>query len=315
MKWDANRDSLHFKQLDSPQIGSLTTKRNVVSYSASLYDPLGLLSPVHIRAKLLIQKLWQLDHQWDTPISAELRNTWSTIANDLKEVTSINIARRYFPHDNSESDVEIHAFADASDKAYGSAVYIKSGDHTTLVMAKTRVAPINKQSQTLPLLELMAAVIATRLSKFVTSALSTKYNILRNVLWSDSQIALHWINARGKPDVFTTNRVKEINSFTQTYKYVPTAHNPADLLTRGITPDELRNSSLWWEGPAWLKNNDSWPVCELFDSESEANITANHVSLATSPPVEPVHGSLPTVYAKQDTARVYCGRHYRQTPV
>ncbi|XP_070573704.1 uncharacterized protein [Ptychodera flava] len=131
-------------------------------------------------------------------------------------------------------------------------------------MAKARVAPTSDLS--LPRLELMAALIGTRLSKFVINALSGKINITQRYLWSDSQIALYWINSVKKLPIFVSNRVREINGFRHIYKYCPSADNPADLLTRGITSDQLANSTLWWNGPTWLKENGDWPICELFDS-------------------------------------------------
>ena len=43
-------------------------------------------------------------------------------------------------------------------------------------------------------------------------------------------------------------------------RYCPTNDNPADLLTRGINTEQLRNSTLWWNGPKWLitKSNPTW---------------------------------------------------------
>ena len=48
-------------------------------------------------------------------------------------------------------------------------------------------------------------------------------------------------------------------------KYCPTDDNPADLLTRGLSYEALRQSTLWKHGPSWLSNGD-WPVCEAIDS-------------------------------------------------
>jgi len=59
--------------------------------------------------------------------------------------------------------------SDPSMKAYGAMVYISYHDQITLVMSKSRVAPT--KTITLPKLELMAAVMATRLANFVTSSL------------------------------------------------------------------------------------------------------------------------------------------------
>jgi len=72
-------------------------------------------------------------------------------------------------------------------------IYIQQGDEVSFVIAKTRVAPLSKF--TLPKLELMAAL---RLMKFVTESLKGHYPCMSVYLWSDSQIALHWIGSQEK---------------------------------------------------------------------------------------------------------------------
>ena len=111
-------------------------------------------------------------------------------------------------------------------------------------MSTSRVAPV--ETLTLPKLELMAAVMATRLAQFIRSALIHKLSSVSVHLWSDSQIMLHWIykhnttkhnttkHNTAKP--FTANRIPEIiNSFPPNmWSFTPSNDNPADLLTRGI---------------------------------------------------------------------------------
>ena len=53
-------------------------------------------------------------------------------------------------------------------------------------MAKSRVAPLKQL--TLPQLELVAAVIGTRLANFLSRTLSSRYAKLNVKLWSDSEI-------------------------------------------------------------------------------------------------------------------------------
>ena len=62
--WAATDDKFSFRhslQLD----GFEFTKRNVLRRTASVYDPLGFLSPYVIRSKLLIQKAWLEARDWD----------------------------------------------------------------------------------------------------------------------------------------------------------------------------------------------------------------------------------------------------------
>lgn len=34
------------------------------------------------------------------------------------------------------------------------------------------------------------------------------------------------------------------------------SENPADVATRGISVNKLRENSLWWTGPMWLKERE-----------------------------------------------------------
>jgi hypothetical protein len=61
---------------------------------------------------------------------------------------------------------------------------------------------------------------------------------------------------------FVANRVGEIQMFSdpQQWQHVSTEQNPADLISRGINAEDLKDNSLWWNGPDWLlKDEDNWP--------------------------------------------------------
>lgn len=62
--------------------------------------------------------------------------------------------------------------------------------------------------------------------------------------------------------VFVANRVSELQTITNVsdWRHVPSSHNPADLVSRGVRPKELPFSNLYWFGPDWLKSTeDIWP--------------------------------------------------------
>ena len=159
------------------------------------------------------------------------------------------------------SSYHLHAFSDASTKAYGAVVYICQDQETSLVMFKSRVAPITKI--TLPKLELMAAVMATRLVKFVRSSLHLQTDDPSSHIhmWTDSQIVLHWIYKSHNSNPFISHRVAEIaGAFSaNVWSYTPSSNNPADLLTRGISAQQLFSSELWLQGPQWLRSRNKWP--------------------------------------------------------
>lgn len=71
-------------------------------------------------------------------------------------------------------------------------------------------------------------------------------------MWTDSSIVHTWINnhpSRWKD--FVHNRVCYIHeSLPQAvWKFIPGKENPADCGTRGLTPSQLQQHSLWWVGP------------------------------------------------------------------
>jgi hypothetical protein len=154
--------------------------------------------------------------------------------------------------------IEIHGFADASSYAYGACLYVRSVSvkqevAVRLICAKSRVAPLKTTS--IPRLELCAAVLLRRLAKNIISTL--RIHITQQYWRSDSQIALAWIAAEpSRWKTYVANRVSEIHEVTQQHEwnYVKSNKNPADVLSRGCSPTELKNNYLWWNGPAWLQN-------------------------------------------------------------
>ena len=106
----------------------------------------------------------------------EITNQWEDIVNDISHVSSIEFPRSLLT-DIEQTDVEsieLHGFSDASKIAFGACVYIRikssKGIKTQLVAAKSRIAPL--KDETIPRLELMAAVVLAQLITSVHSALS-----------------------------------------------------------------------------------------------------------------------------------------------
>ena len=106
--------------------------------------------------------------------------------------------------------------------------------------------------------------MGTTLTKFIQSSLTphSHDSPIRIHLWTDSQIVLHWINKNNSSKTFVSHRVMEIiKSFPiSMWSYTPSADNPADLLTRGVSTQQLLSSELWLNGPHWLSNESNWPT-------------------------------------------------------
>ncbi len=263
LQWNPSTDKITLTQNGSHLNQSLPmTKRTVLQQSAKVYDPLGRLIPVTVRARILIQELWRRNLPWDASIPQDLQQQWSSIATDIAKSVSehATVSRQFFSEPSQpQNNLELHVFADASTVAYGAVAFLRYESHTSFVMAKNRVAPL--KTLTLPQLELMAALIGARLANFIQQSLEKRFQNLRVVMWTDSQIVLHWLSSQKPLKQFIHNRVKEINSLypSTTWHYCPTSDNPADLLTRGVSADQLRSSSIWQHGPPWLTFDNNWP--------------------------------------------------------
>lgn len=121
-----------------------------------------------------------------------------------------------------------------------------------------------------PLLELCGAMLLAQLMQKTMECLRLAAD---NVyFWTDSTIVLSWINSEPKTwNTFVANRVSEIQKLTNpsNWKHVKSAENPADILSRGCTSEELLSCDLWWSGPEWLKYSASEWHEEGYNSRRE----------------------------------------------
>ena len=163
----------------------------------------------------------------------------------------MTLPRCYLDGVNNEVvSYQLCGYCDASLSAYAAVIYLriesKGGYHLRFVVAKMRVAPLKKQS--IPRLELLAAVLLARLMNTMKSNLSPELDISSYHCFIDSQVALCWIrNVERSWRPFVQNRVAEIRSLLPVacWKHISGFENPADLPSRGSTPLELLVNARW----------------------------------------------------------------------
>lgn len=259
------------------------TKRNILKQIASLYDPNGYIAPVIIKAKILMQDIWRLKNvDWDDVVPNHIKEEWNKIYSNLALLR--NFRKKRWLNTRANRQTQIHAFCDASEKAYGIAVFVRVVDeygniHTSLISAKSKVAPIKKvkcpkdDKISIPRLELLAAVMLSEQLEVILEACDFKQESV--TLWSDSIVVLHWIKKHpSELKAFVANRAKIIQAKTRNYvwKHVGTADNPADLVSRGMDIPKFLKSDFWLEGPKWLKQPvASWPITK-FAVSPQANV-------------------------------------------
>lgn len=128
----------------------------------------------------------------------------------MKELQHLKIPRPY----TSVSPIkaqhkELCIFADASDKAIAAVVYLKITDaeenyHTGFVLGKARLDP--HPEQTIPRLELCAAVMAMDMAELITSETDIECDAV--TFYTDSKVVLGYIyNEKRRFYVYVNNRI------------------------------------------------------------------------------------------------------------
>lgn len=74
---------------DNETAGSTITKRTMLSQTAQLFDPLGWLAPVIVRAKILFQSTWLRELEWDDPLPDNDAVAWRNFLDDLPTLSGI----------------------------------------------------------------------------------------------------------------------------------------------------------------------------------------------------------------------------------
>jgi len=273
--WDASSDELKYKIPPIPSCAQYTiTKRKMLSDIASIFDPLGLVGPVVIRAKILLQSLWREKINWDEAVPDCMQEEWRKYCESMPSLNNLVIPRK-IAGDLINDIVEIHGFSDASEVAYGCCLYLRcinsdGACSTSLICAKSKVAPI--KSLSIPRLELCAALLLVRVATTLLPKL--QINIQRRYFWTDSTIVLSWIaSPSAKWKTFAANRVSEIQDKTlqSEWRHVRTNDNSADVISRGCCPSKLVANDIWWFGPSWLCHNErEWPEPPKNTSSNES---------------------------------------------
>ncbi|XP_058791019.1 uncharacterized protein LOC131664145 [Phymastichus coffea] len=255
--WDPVTDRFKFRPgvVDPPP--SLT-KRTALAEHAAFFDPAGWLTPLTLVAKIHnILRHNRLRHNTRS-LEIEIR-----LGRETRDIAAVVYVRA------THSDGKIT---------------------TTILEAKSKLAPVKsllptterRARMTIPRLELRATLIAAMLLKNAASALSVPPMSCH--LWSDSQVALHWLRS-DEPvghDIIDNyvSHVQEISTGV-TFHHVPTSCTPADVASRGTDSTKLALHPIWWHGPDWLTQPASeWPL-EVNDTDRLECQHGSHVSCAT----------------------------------
>ena len=241
------------------------TKRKILGLVMSQYDPLGLLSPLLIQAKLLLRQLYGKDKEnnWDLPLSPEAAQEWTTLITAANQCPGVEFPRQLSPEEGEVP--EIISFWDGSLAAHGACVYLRwelpSGQGVVrLVTAKSRVAPL--AGATVQRMELQGMAVCCRLTKRVLEALD--FRVRSVTIVGDSMCCLMAVRKDGVhfnpyfqhrlcDIVENMEKMKDLVDVVHPPHWVDGTLNPADMCTKAYaTASDIGPGSLWQQGPAFL---------------------------------------------------------------
>ena len=218
--WNHATDTLVASRGTNPDIKPTVTQGVVLSLVSSVYNPIVLVAPYIVKARLLLKDIWRLSgQQWDDDLPSDFVTKFLDWTQELPALSDIAIARAYFQ--GKVDALELHTFGDSSQDVFSAVVFLRgkviSGNSCpqtklVFVFGKARVAPM--KVLTIPKLELQASLLGARLEKDIQKALTL--DISRTFMWTDITSVLQWIHSLEKQPVFVANRVAEILELTTT---------------------------------------------------------------------------------------------------
>ncbi len=187
--------------------------------SATVYDPLGLISPYTVKARSILQELWKVDIGWDQQIPEEFSKRWQDWLDELFVLASkISIPRWLQLKDGRTAS--IYVFCDASSRVFCCCAYVRITTGVTsrgekgseieneevldvlLITAKSRVSPTKTES-----------ISRLKLDSEMQSHSAFEMNPEEINYWTDSTNCLYWITSPSSiSKTFVSNRVGEIQN-------------------------------------------------------------------------------------------------------
>ena len=256
--WDVKNDTFIFRKPNLDIKIERLQQRELLSTAASLFDPLGMITPFAIRIRSLLQAVIKQGKKWDEQVPAKFHSDLKKWINEFNSMPDITTKRCLVTGPTTSQ--QLHVFTDASNIATSAVIYMRSTTTegnviVNYVISKSRVAPIKHTS--IPKLELEAATMGAELASFVVTEMTLNFSSVH--FWTDSTATLGWINSDKRQKVFVANRVNKIleHSKAEEWKHIPGKLNPADHGTRGLKPSELEEK--WLQGPKFLfQDPENW---------------------------------------------------------
>ena len=252
-------------ELLQESIPKVLTRRMILAQVNRMYDPLGLISPFVVRAKIMMRKLWVSEPilGWDDPLPDSLKEDWTKYFKEVPMLREIAFPRAVKSKD-AMGHPELVILSNGSMEAYGTVSYVRweLKNEMRILASKTRVAPLKMVS--IVRLELSGAIISKRLRVFLLKEMRYKFKSIFHII--DSEIVQAMISKESYGfNTYVANWISGIQAKTVSSDWflVSDKLNISDWLARGKCPNNLDKKTMWQIGPEFLSRKfEEWPVTQ-----------------------------------------------------
>ena len=276
--WDPVRDVMYVKIGDKHE-KVVKTKTDMLSWIASVYDPLNILGPYILKGRDFFQRVNESGVGWKEDVPPDILtefNKWKETITALKNVT---IPRWTSCLGLEDSLTDLIICCDASKTGYGMVAYVKRHlkgggviTNVSFLCAKSHVAPLGMLKKpvknqephldSIPRLELCACKLAAVQRDVLDRSTGETFD--NYYMLTDSKTCLGWINNFEKRfRTFENFRIKSIRllSDVSEWAYIPTKLNPADIASKGINANDYAKWHMFHNGPDFFHlDHSQWPT-------------------------------------------------------
>ena len=304
--YDYLTDEMHVRIGQKAQ-RELKTKRDLLSFISSIYDPVGFVAPWNLEGRIYFQWINDPKIPWKTEIPPEMIEPVNKWKSSIEHLKSIRISRWTNPLNLENSISELVIFTDASSHGYGIVGYVRKtvrnnggGCSVVFLIGKSHVVPTKMMlnptdgaiphGDSIPRLELCAAKIGAQWRDYFVREYGEKF--ARIFIFCDSLTVLNWLlNFSKRFKTYENFRIRSIQSMTESseWRHVPSLQNPADLCSKGIHANDHKRWSFYHNGPEFLHSDIAdWPPIRPTAAKPEEPFDADVAAIS----LISVHGTV-----------------------
>lgn len=241
------------------------TKKEVLQFTMSFYDPLGLYEFFVSKLKLFYHWICVIKIEWHEIINENLFKIWKKILKWTKELPNIKVSRPLSTKITETCNKELWMFTDAGKEVLCAVAYLRLSNKDNMQLdvqiigAKSFVVPC-KQNRSTPELELDIVDKAIKFLKKIIEFHTIKFDLIHLV--TDSTCVYGWlINGMDKPTIYAHNRLDRINNceLKLNYKWISTKNQPADFGTKFSAMPKLISQNEWFYPCLFALPEGEWP--------------------------------------------------------